>query len=71
MPDDEKEAGKVRRVTVRYWLLTDHKLYWRSFGGPFLLCLCPNKVNELLTEPHEGVCGSHVEGCSLAHRAMT
>ena len=35
------------------------------------MCLYPRKVNELFAELHDGVCGSHVGGCSLAHRAMT
>ena len=38
---------------------------------PYLLCLHPVKVYEVLTELREGVWGSHVGGCSLAHRAMT
>ena len=36
LPNDEKEASKVRRVAARYWLSTDRKLYQRSFGGPYL-----------------------------------
>ena len=71
VPDDENEANKIRRVASRYWLSADRKLYRRSFGGPYLLCLHPGKVSELLAELHEGVCGGHVGGCSLAHRAMT
>ena len=69
--DDEKEAKKICRVAPRYWLSADRKLYQRSFAGPYLLCLHPEKVNELLTELHDGVCDGHVEGWSLAHRAMT
>ena len=69
--DDEKEANRIRRVATRYWLLADRKLYWRSFGGLYLLCLHPEKVNKLLVELHVGVCGNHVGGRSLAHRAMT
>ena len=69
--DDKKEANRVRRVAIQYWLSTDHKLYRRSFGGLYLLCLHPKKVNGLLAELHDGVCGSHVGGCLLAHRAMT
>ena len=49
IPDDEKEASKVSRVASRYWLSADKKLYWRSFGGPYLLCLHLGKVNEVLT----------------------
>ncbi|XP_030923325.1 uncharacterized protein LOC115950232 [Quercus lobata] len=71
IPDDEKEANKIRRVAAQYWLSKDRKLYCRSFRGPYLLCLHPEKVGQLLAELHEGVCGSHVGGRSLAHRAMT
>ena len=69
--NDESKANKVRRVASQYWLLADRKLYRRSFGGPYLLCLYLGKVNEPLAEPHEGVCGGHVGGRSLAHRVMT
>ena len=69
--NDESKANKVRRVASRYWLSADRKLYLRSFGGPYLLCLHPGKVNQLLAELHEGVCGGHVGGRSLAHRVMT
>ena len=71
IPDDEKEASKVRQIAFRYWLSVDRKLYQRSFEGPYLLCLHPRKVNEVLTKLNEGVCGSYVRGRSLAHRAMT
>ena len=69
--NDEKEAGRVHRIATRYWLFEDCKLHRRSFEGPYLLCLHPSKVDKLLTELHEGVCGSHVGGHLLAHRAMT
>ena len=41
------------------------------FRGPYLQCLLLSKVEELLIELYEGVCGNHVEGCLLAHQAMT
>ena len=41
VPDNEKEANRVRRVAARYWLSADHKLYRRSFGGPYLLLIAP------------------------------
>ena len=66
-PNDEKEADRVHRVAAWYWLSVDRKLYQKSFGGLYLLCLRLDKVNELLTELHEGVCGSHVGGHLLAH----
>ena len=60
--DDEKKANKVHRVTAQYWLSGDRKLYRRSFGGPYLSCLHPEKVGQLLAELHEGICDSHVGG---------
>ena len=69
--DDKKEANRARRIAFRCWLSADKKLYQRFFGGQYLLCLHPGKINELLTKLHDGVCGSHVGGRSLAHRAMT
>ena len=60
--DDEKEAKKIRQVASRYWLSADRKLYRRSFGGSYLSCLHPEKVNELLSKLHHGVCSSHVGG---------
>jgi len=71
LPSESKEADKVRRSATWFWLSKDHRLYRRSFGGPYLLCLHPSKVNDLLTKLHDGVCGSHVGGRSLAHQAMT
>jgi len=71
VPANEKEAKKVCQTAAQYWLLTDRKLYRRSFRGPYLQCLHHGKIEELLNELHEGVCGSHVRGRSLAHQAMT
>ena len=65
--DNEKEANKICKVAAQYWLSKDRKLYSRSFEGPYLLCLHPEKVGQLLAELHKGVCGSHVEGRSLVH----
>ncbi|XXG43864.1 hypothetical protein AAC387_Pa01g3806 [Persea americana] len=71
LPEDEKEGWKVRRTTARFWLSPEGKLYRRSYSGPYLLCVSPTKVENLLWEIHEGSYGGHVGGCSLAHRAMS
>ena len=49
----------------------DQKLYKRSFSRPYLLCIHPEAVELLLEELHEGICGSHIEGRSSFHRALT
>ena len=69
--ENESEVNKTCRIASCYWLSPDRKLYRRSFGGLYLLCIHLGKVNELLAELHEGVCGGHAGGRSLAHRAMT
>ena len=71
LPEEKIEVDKIRRNATNYWLSEDHKLYKRSFSGPYLLCVHPELTESLLEELHEGICGSHTEGRSLAHRAIT
>ena len=69
--EEKIEADKVRRKAIRYWLSENQKLYKRSFSGPYLLCVHPELIESLLEELHEGICGSHIGGRSLTHRAIT
>ena len=71
LPEERLEADKVRRKATRFWLSENHKLYKRSFSGPYLLCVHPEMIESLLEELHEGICGSHTGGRSLTHRAIT
>ena len=70
LTEEKLEAEKTRRKAPRFWLSEDHKLYKRSYSGPYLLCVHPEASETLLEELHEGICGSHMEGRSLAHRAL-
>jgi ribonuclease HI len=70
LPEDQKEAAKIRRDATRYWVSREGKLYKKSYTGPYLLCVHPDVVPDLLYEIHEGVCGGHTGGRSLAHRAI-
>ena len=70
-PEEKIETDKIRRKATSYQLSEDHKLYKRSFSGPYLLCVHPEQTESLLEEMHEGICGSHTGGRSLAHRAIT
>lgn len=65
------EADKIQRKATRFWLFEDQKLYKRSYSGPYLLCIHLETAESLLEELHEGICGSHTGGRSLAHRAIT
>ena len=71
LPEEKVEADKIRRKATSYWLSKDCKLYKRSFSGPYLLCVHPEQTESLMEEMHEGICGSHTVGRSLAHRALT
>ena len=71
LPKEKMEADKIRRKTTSYWLSEDHKLYKHSFSCPYLLCVHPELTESLLEELHEGICGSHNGGRSLAHKAIT
>ena len=67
----KSEVEKIRRNATRFWLFEDHKLYRLSYSGSYLLCVHPEASELLLEELHEGICGSHTEGRSLSHRALT
>ena len=67
----KSEAEKIRRNVTRFWLSEDHKLYRRSYSGPYLLCVHPEASELLLEELHEGICESHIRGRSLSHRAFS
>ena len=71
LPEEKTEADKIRRKAPRFWLSEDRKLYKRSYSGPYLLCVHPEASESLLEELHEGVCGSHIGGRSLSHKALT
>ena len=71
LPKEKIEADKIRKKAISYWLSEDSKLYRRSFSRPYLLCVHPDQTELLLEEMHEGICGSHTRGRSLAHRAIT
>ena len=71
LPEERIEANKVQTKATMYWLSENQKLYKRSFSGPYLLCVHPELTESLLEEFHEGICGSHAGGRSLAHKGIT
>ena len=71
LPEGKSEAEKIQRNATRFWLSEDHKLYRRSYSGLYLLCVHLEALELLLEELHEGICGSHIGGRSLSHRALT
>ncbi|XP_034673387.1 uncharacterized protein LOC117904737 [Vitis riparia] len=68
LPEEPKQAHKTQVQAARFILIGGH-LYNRSFIGPYLRCLDHSEALYVLAELHEGVCGNHSGGRSLAHRA--
>ena len=62
LPEEKSEVETIRRKAPRFWLSEDHKLYKRSYSGPYLLCIHLEASKLLVEELHEGICGSHTGG---------
>jgi len=70
LPNDKKTAHQIRVKAAHFHLSPEGKLYKRSFTGPYLQCVHPKDVEQVLHELHEVVCGSHIGGRSLTFRVM-
>ncbi|KAI3446714.1 hypothetical protein Pfo_003379 [Paulownia fortunei] len=69
LPDNPVDAQKLKTRAARF-LIIDGELYKRGFSQPYLKCLTPTKANYVLREIHEGICGNHLGGKSLAAKAL-
>ena len=69
LPDDPKEASKIRTRSARF---TNHKgsLYKRRFFTPILKCIVGKDADYVLREVHEGVCGNHIGARALAGKVL-
>nr|GEX35730.1 reverse transcriptase domain-containing protein [Tanacetum cinerariifolium] len=59
LPEDEKEARKIR-LKARQYELMEGILYKRSFLTPWLRCVGPLQAEYVMKEIHEGSCSMHV-----------
>ena len=69
LPENPVEAKKLRWRASQYVILDSH-LYKRSFSLPLLKCLRPSEADFALWEVHEGTCGNHLGGKSLAYKIL-
>ena len=69
LPKDKKQAWLLWLKAARY-ILYDERLYKRGFSTPLLKCVDLTEGNYILQEIHEGVCGNHSGGQSLAHKVL-
>jgi hypothetical protein len=57
------------RRTSRYTILGD-TLYRRNFDGTLLRCLDSEEAKTALEEVHQGICGAHSSGLTLAKKLL-
>lgn len=68
-PSDPRKAEIVRRRTSSYSVI-NRVLYKRSFTVPLLKCIEGEQADYVLAEIHEGICGQHLGGRSLARKVL-
>ena len=69
LPQDAKEARKVRKRAARFTILND-KLYKRGFSMPYLKCIDEEEAKYILKQIHEGVCGDYAGPRSLVSKVV-
>ncbi|KAL0433347.1 UNVERIFIED_CONTAM: hypothetical protein Slati_2669000 [Sesamum latifolium] len=67
LPDDPVQAKRIRFKPTRFTMVGD-ELYKRTIDGPLLKCLDEKKTQYVLRKIHEGSCGNHSGGRSLAKK---
>ncbi|XP_074360235.1 uncharacterized protein LOC141700333 [Apium graveolens] len=69
LPEDKFKARRFCYQAARY-VVYDEVLYKRGFNQPLLRCVDEEEGNYILREVHEGICGNHSEGNSLAMKVL-
>ncbi|XP_065007550.1 uncharacterized protein LOC135638364 [Musa acuminata AAA Group] len=69
LPPNEATARRLRRTHAWYSEVGGWLYKW-SFTYPLLRCLEPDEARTVLVEVHEGVCGEHIDGLTLAHKIL-
>ena len=69
LPEEKTEAHILQLKVARY-VLYDNKLYRRGYLVPLLKFVLLMEAKNIIWEIHEGTCGNHAEGQSLAFKAL-
>ncbi|KAK3031544.1 hypothetical protein RJ639_035457 [Escallonia herrerae] len=69
LPSERHEVRNLRVKAARY-ALVEGVLYKKSFSLPYLRCLRPSESVYALQEVHEGLCGQHLGGRTLAQKIL-
>ncbi|CAJ2632006.1 unnamed protein product [Trifolium pratense] len=69
LPKEREKAFKLRKMAAWYSMVGD-KLYKRGFASPLLLCVSTEEAKRIMSEVHEGSCGSHIGSRALAGKIL-
>ncbi|GKV37451.1 hypothetical protein SLEP1_g45482 [Rubroshorea leprosula] len=69
LPKDHSAAKLIKRRAAHFTLLYN-QLYKRAASMPLLRCLTPYETEYAVREVHEGVCGTHIGGRTLARKLL-
>nr|XP_025665276.1 uncharacterized protein LOC112763957 [Arachis hypogaea] len=69
LPPDPKEGKRIKREAANYTVVAG-QLYKRGFSQPLLKCVEPENTGYILHEIHEGCCGHHIGGKTLAQKVI-
>ncbi|GKU87084.1 hypothetical protein SLEP1_g1535 [Rubroshorea leprosula] len=69
LPEDQSAAKVIKRRAAHFTLL-ENQLYKRAASMPLLHCLTPYEAEYAVREVHEGVCGTHIGGKTLARKLL-
>ncbi|XP_012839245.1 PREDICTED: uncharacterized protein LOC105959647 [Erythranthe guttata] len=70
LPMDPTKARKLKTRAARF-VIVGEELYKRGFSFPYLKCLDPTTADYVLIEVHEGICGNHSSGRTLALKLLS
>ncbi|XP_057721342.1 uncharacterized protein LOC130935562 [Arachis stenosperma] len=69
IPKEEKNPRPFQRRASFFTIIGDD-LYRRGFSQPLLKCLGDEEATLAMEETHEGICGTHIGGRSLATKIL-
>ncbi|XP_056696908.1 uncharacterized protein [Spinacia oleracea] len=70
LPEDKLQARKLKRFNRWFIISAEGELMRKSFSAPLLKCVGPTDADYILREIHLGICGNHIGGRTLAHKAL-
>ena len=66
---DENDRKTLRRLSMSFFLTGD-VLYKRNYDGVLLRCVDTKEANSIISEVHEGICGTHANGHTLSRQIL-